>query len=42
MAAEPVGGRVTHINLYDQAWRFYSLAKGVMAVQYHPEAALTA
>jgi carbamoyl-phosphate synthase small subunit len=35
-----VGGRVTHINLYDQSLEgFVHAAKGVMAVQYHPEAA---
>ena len=37
---EAVGGRVTHINLYDQSLEgFVHSAKGVMAVQYHPEAA---
>jgi carbamoyl-phosphate synthase small subunit len=37
---ESVGGRVTHINLYDQSLEgFVHAANGVMAIQYHPEAA---
>jgi carbamoyl-phosphate synthase small subunit len=37
---EAVGGRVTHINLYDRSLEgFVHSAKGIMAVQYHPEAA---
>jgi carbamoyl-phosphate synthase small subunit len=37
---ETVGGRVTHINLYDKSLEgFAHLKKRVFAVQYHPEAA---
>jgi carbamoyl-phosphate synthase small subunit len=37
---EAVGGRVTHINLYDKSLEgFAHAAKRVFAVQYHPEAA---
>ncbi len=37
---EAVGGRVTHINLYDKSLEgFAHPAKRVFAVQYHPEAA---